>query len=509
MRATRRPTRHGERADNAGGGRRARPLGACDHERRAIVRVHAGAQRRALCSLQAAAVQAHPPRMQGRRLKARKAARLIASAALACALQAVAGCESDTDIRGELVPEEPVPIDVRGTVTAVGLLDDWVLVTSVEQLPPRGEPWGDIVYETFVTWVSPTNEVGEPMSLGWSRQRDVPRWIAWDGALWGSITAAQDTGSAPPLQDRYFRVWGLRPTGVVCTAEPILPVVTDDFVGTAGFDNGLGGSFPAVLTQEGPAFLLSANPAICGNPATDFSRALVVRGGCTPLAGWLPNSPTCERGRAATSLTAWPLWNGLEFGVLSHARAGSVEPADAVSFQRFSLAGQALGARLSASHRIAEGGVRLPTGVAAGQRVLFLDGSDIEPRCAFLRRVNWDGTGHGDAPWQMPCVGTRPGPFGTTTHVRDNSSADLVPFADMALLTLVDAPRSADDADPARGLVVAMTLRGQRASNVLSVAALPVGALVATTDASQAIVAMYATDGWYLRRIRWVGGLHD
>ncbi len=396
------------------------------------------------------------------------------------------GCEPETDIRGELVLERMAPVDFPGVATAVGVLDDWVLITSIEYQAPQPEPWGEVVYETFVTWVDPEDHVGEPISLGRSNQPlvDRPRWVAWDGALWGSVMATQ--AEVPPTQRHFVRIVGIRPDGISCMLEPELDFVEDDFVGTAGFGTALGGSHPAVLTPTGPLFTISGSPRHCGTVSYRRPLGIAVEE-CNATTSWLTPAD-CSTDALRESLSNWPVADRDRIGILSSRSIGAVT---------WTVVGEGTSPRIVGDPRRAFER-RVPTAFADESHVLLLEASELDARCTFVRGMRWDGTDAGDARWQLPCAATRRSTLGRDEHVRTGLGVDLVRLGSVALVAALDGPTELDDR-PAEALLVALTSRGQRASPAVGFRS---GAVVVGTHEERLAVVALESD-WVLRRYRW------
>ncbi len=368
----------------------------------------------------------------------------------------IGGCESDTDIRGEIVLGEPMSLDaIPGEPTSLGLLDDWVLVTSSRPVID-GDPdlWGDTVVETLITWIDPEGNIGETTSLGWAQVRtgETPRWLAWEGELWASVLAA-DPSAPPPVDRDYIRIVSVSPTnGIGCSVRPDLPVLESDMFLTVDTLTGVGGYNPAVLSPRGPVFGLSAIPETCSAFAfADDFRPLLVEG-CGD-ASWLPEDGACLRPNLLTRCIQLAA-HGDEIGVLA-ASSVSLASDPPSHWQRFSRGVSVSPPALVGSRRPSGfRGVAVPSVTVLGDTVLWLDATEDEGFCSFVRSMRWDGTDAQDAPWQPPCAEVQESRF-TIDHLRTGTSTDILPWGDLALFVSIDGP-TALNTSPARAIVHGM-----------------------------------------------------
>lgn len=419
------------------------------------------------------------------------------------ATPALAACESDTDIRGEIVLGEPMSLDaIPAELTSLGLLDDWVLVTSSRPvLDADPDLWGDTVVETLITWIDPEGNIGETTSLGWAQVRtgETPRWLAWEGELWASVLAADP--SVPPPADRdYIRIVSVSPTnGVGCSTRPVLPVLESDTFFTVDTLTGVGGYHPATLTSEGPVFALSAVPRACREQRL---RPLLLRG-CGTATSWLPDDPGCLVPIQRT-LHVQIAANGDELGVLGASSVGlaSDPPSHWERFQDGVSVSPSLVVGDRRPPRIR--GVPVPSVVVLGDRVLWLDATDEEGVCSYVRTMEWSGVGVRDTHWQPPCSSLSEDDFGVVRHRRSGTQTDLLPMGDVALFVSVDGP-SELDTSPARALVHAMTADGRRASAPAALTDEPVFRVRAVTQGSDGVLVYRTESGWSQRRFAWRG----
>jgi hypothetical protein len=177
----------------------------------------------------------------------------------------------------------------------------------------------------YATWVSPDDVVGEPIWLGWSNDPfpDRPRWLAWEGALHGTLHATLDTAAGPPSERQYLRIWSLTPGGDIrCQTSPDLPVLSNMTLPSTGFRSGGVGYNPATLATSGPTFGLVGISSACREPLANSFRTLVIEG-CSGRPRWL-ESPgmTCvaelDQGVAGLAAVARGtelaiLWSSFEY----------------------------------------------------------------------------------------------------------------------------------------------------------------------------------------------------
>lgn len=421
------------------------------------------------------------------------------------AMPALAACESDTDIRGEIVLGEPLSLDaIPGEPTSLGLLDDWVLVTSSRPvLDADPDLWGDTVVETLITWIDPEGNIGETTSLGWVRARsgETPRWLAWEGELWASIRAG-DPGRPSPEDRDHIRIVSVSPSsGIGCSVRPDLPVLENSMFFTVSTLSGVGGYYPGVLSSRGPVFGLSAIPQACGSPSAERFRPLVISS-CGAVS-WLPGSSACLTPPLVTGgfqLAA----HGDELGVLASSAVDLASDPPS-HWERF-RDGASVTASVVVGSRRPSGfsGVPIPSLAVLGEHVLWLDATDNEGFCSFVRTMRWDGTEARDAPWQPPCAVVQQSRFHTLDHRRTGTSTDILPLGDVALFVSVDGPTELD-ANPARAIVQGMTADGRRASPQAVVAEGEVFMTLAATQGTDGVLAYRDESTWALRRITWVG----
>jgi len=420
------------------------------------------------------------------------------------AMPALAACESDTDIRGEIVLGEPLSLDaIPGEPTSLGYLDGWVLVTSSRPvLDADPDLWGDTVVETLITWIDPEGEIGETTSLGWARARsgETPRWLAWEGELWASVRAGDPALPSPEDRD-YIRIVSVSPMdGIGCSVRPDLPVLESDmFVSVSMFTAG-GGHYPATLSPDGPVFALSAVPQGCSAFAfAEEFRPMLIEG-CGTVR-WLPGDTACLRPALVTG-TVQLAARGDEIGVLA-ASAVSLASDPPSHWERFNNGVSVAPPIVVGSRRPSDfSGVPVPSLVALGDSVLWLDATENEGFCSYLRVMRWDGSEAGDTPWQSPCAAVEESRFRTLEHRRTGTSTDILPWGDVALFVSIDGPTELDGT-PARAIVHTVTPEGRRASELVRLGEGPVFQVLAATHGVSGVLGYRNESTWAMRRITW------
>jgi hypothetical protein len=147
-------------------------------------------------------------------------------------------------------------------------------------------------------------------------------------------------------------------------------------------------------------------------------------------------------------------------------------------------------------------GTPLPAAVVLGDEVVWLDFTESNGPCSYVRTMHWDGSEAHDAPWQPPCAPIGANEFGLEFNRRTGTMTDLLPLGEVALFTSIDGP-SAIDAGEARALVMTLTPQGRRASEAVSLDPSPVFRVMAATQGTRGVIAYRTEADWHLRRFEW------
>jgi hypothetical protein len=232
------------------------------------------------------------------------------------------------------------------------------------------------------------------------------RFVELDGGLEASVWAAD------PFTDetrdtelvRHVR-FDPPPEMSVAITAPELDIITPSdrgyvglYAGLATFSVGIEGKLPAARVASSLASAFSAAPSACGYEG--IVRGNVIVGGeVVPLA---PTDAVCHS-LIGTGLTWLFELDEATLGALFRVRPGG-----RLHYVRLALDGSLLTAPVvvDGNHVLSplEGGYQ-PRAVRVGAHVLFTERRGDYNRCHAIRVMNLDGTGAGDAPWQLPCYG--------------------------------------------------------------------------------------------------------
>lgn len=214
---------------------------------------------------------------------------------------------------------------------------------------------------------------------------------------------------------------------------------------------------------------------------------------------WLPGSSACLTPPLVTGgfqLAA----HGDELGVLASSAVDLASDPPS-HWERF-RDGASVTASVVVGSRRPSGfsGVPIPSLAVLGEHVLWLDATDNEGFCSFVRTMRWDGTEARDAPWQPPCAAVEESRFRTLEHRRTGTSTDILPWGDVALFVSIDGPTELDGT-PARAIVHTVTPEGRRASELVRLGEGPVFQVLAATHGVSGVLGYRNESTWAMRRI--------
>jgi hypothetical protein len=433
----------------------------------------------------------------------------------------VAGCANDTDIVGalELVGDR-VALAVDGSITSVGLIDGWVLITTTAPALEAPEAWGPTAGEVQVRWLDPEDRLGDPFALGRSQTTWVaPRWVRRGAQLSSAVWATPEPGPEPPEADRAIAIWDARAgEAPTCGAVPALPIATDPFFTTltlSGYlETGYEGYGPAAVAGSSVVAYAAAVPAECGVSSAIWRLLTVSDSDCHPTASFGLWTDACAAGRDVGDAVAWvgspsAITLGEDTGVLYRPRyAGS-----RVHWLRLRHGVEAVSAPVSVGGRdttTTDSGGQSP-GAMIGDQVLFLERWENDHECFYLRSMNLDGTAARDAPWQMPCTHFAPGVFSSSQPSRDEGYTDVLALSTIGLLVHSDGPawyRDPPDPDPTTHIhALGVTSAGRRATEIVDIGGVgndTAQFFRAAADRDDVAIAYVDADGWWLQRLRFV-----
>jgi len=328
------------------------------------------------------------------------------------------GCAgSDQHVVAECVAAGPaVLVHVRpGREKSMGfgVLDGNLLLLHAEALSAETSPYWRIVAE----WHAPSgNLLAAPEILGVSELAIEARLLSADGALHAQLWVDLNLTLPPAEADDVLAMWEFRGSEDHLRHRIDLPISRTRPCATcgranlgfdvAGLDAG-GGRLPAARTVDGIVSAISAVPEPCMSTFGNHYRPWIFSAAGGGMVQWWQDERTC-------ALHDWDLevsnvelvtLDGLsDLGLLM--RLGTGGPYGNVYYVRLHD-GQPMGGprRVGGTwtHYANDGGYQ-PEATRIGQHIVFMERAHRPTNgCQVLRRIDFDGHGGGETPWQLPC----------------------------------------------------------------------------------------------------------
>lgn len=454
--------------------------------------------------------------------------RWFALCSFAVALGACA--EPAVEILGECHPasrEVELALDPGERLTAVGLIDEHVLVTTVIPVAPD-DPDGEWLVDVRARWLDGSfSPVGDPIVLG--RWRDVPaagrtRWQRVGDALVGQVMADPRRSRMQPHDVDLVHVWTMRPPPEATAERAQVDVPVRQRLDGTG-ELWLSGllysglhemASPAALVDGRVVHALIGVPNVC--TSTDDDAVLLFResGGGWSGAPVQPGEEGCAlpaelRSPAVPWLVALP---GGGAGLLFRRDVGRDGH---VQWLRLSSDLRPLGTAVRVG-----GGSPYQTDFGGQPRAFAFDDGHVvmaerpvaHDRCRSFRVFDVDGSDAHDGPWKLPCSDEIENEFGAPLPRRITQFLEIEPIADRGAVVVYTDVRNRDwpgGSEPTVVRAALLTSRGQRGSETLDLSdpgGPAVSSLVLTATDGDRGVALWAAGGVPRARL-FTCSLHD